>query len=335
MSARRSLPSLLLAALVLLVSVAEVGCRRSDAGKEPEVVRIGYIAHLTQAQVLLGLQSGELARAVLPSRIETRVFNAGPSLVEALFAGEVDIGYVGPAPVLGAHVQSKGAALRVIAGSAANGVLVVARRDSGIRTMADLAGKRIATPQLGNSQDLSARHYVRSSLGTTDLSNVLPFPTAEHAALLSRGQVDASWVVEPWGSRMVEENGAVLLAEEKDLWPSKRFTQTVVVASTSFLSDHPDKVERVLAVHHAWTEKLRADATPHLPALGEALFAATGKRLPPKLLARAIAHVEFTDDPLEDSLRTMAAWSHDIGLSRASADTSSLVDTTLLKKVAP
>ncbi len=335
MRTARSFAAALLAALVVLVSVFGTGCRQRSAGKEPEVVRIGYVAHLTQAQLLLGLKEGDLARAVAPSRIETRLFNAGPSLVEALFAGEIDIGYVGPAPVLGAHVQSKGAALRVIAGGAANGVLVVARPDAGIRTLADLAGKRIATPQLGNSQDLSARHFARASLGATDLSNIIPYPTAEHAALLSRGRIDASWVVEPWASRMVEENGAVVIAEEKDLWPSKRFAQALVIASTEFLSDHPDKVERVLAVHHAWTEKLRADPGPHLPALGEALFAATGKRLPPKVLARAIAHVEFTDDPLEESLRTMAAWSHDVGLSRVAADTSSLVDTTLLRRVAP
>lgn len=319
---------------VLLVVIGDVGCRAAGRGRDVEVIRIGYFGHLTHAQGLLGVASGDFARAVAPARVETRVFNAGPSLVEALFAGEIDLGYVGPAPVLSAHVQSKGRALRVVAGAAANGVLVVARKDAGIRSMKDLAGKRIATPQLGNTQDVSARHFLRSELGQTDLSNVLPFPTAEHAAMLARGQVDAAWVAEPWGTRMIVENGAMLVAEERELWPSKRFAQAVVVASTAFLEEHPAELERLLEVHHAWTEKLRKEPEAHLPALGDALFAATGKRLPQGVLAKAVANVEYVDDPLEETLVTMAGWSHEVGFSRVVADRKNLVDTTLLRKVA-
>ena len=274
-----------------------------------------------------------IINAVAPTRIETRVFGAGPSLVEALFAGEVDVGYLGPAPVLAAHVQSKGAALRVIAGAAANGVRVVARKDAGIATLQDLAGKRLATPQLGNSQDLSARHFLKAELGQRDLRNVLPYATAEHAALLARGEVDAAWVAEPWATRLVEESGAVVVGEEKDLWPDKRFSQSLVVASTEVLRDRPDVVEKLLAAHHAWTVKLRSEPARHAPALGEALLAATGKRLPDGMLERAMAHVEFTDEPLEDTLRAMARWSNEVGLSRVVADPTGLVDTTLLRKV--
>ena len=127
--------------------------------------------------------------------------------------------------------------------------------------------------------------------------------------------------------------GAVIVGDEKDLWPDRRFTQSLVVASTDVLRDRPDVVEKLLAAHHAWTVRLRSDAAHHAPALGEALFTATGKRLPAGMLARAIVHLEFTDDPLEDTLRTMARWSFEVGLSRAVADPTDLVDTTLLRKV--
>jgi NitT/TauT family transport system substrate-binding protein len=324
---------LLVVVLTALVGLADVGCRARAPGEQ--VVRVGYVPNLTQAQVLLGLASGEYARAALPARLEARAFGAGPSLVEALFAGEVDVGYVGPAPVLAAHAQSKGRALRVIAGAAANGVVVVARKDAGIANLRDLAGKRLATPQLGNSQDLSARHFLRAELGQRDLGSVLPYATAEHASLLARGQVDASWVVEPWATRLVDESGAVVVAEERDLWPGRRFTQSLVVASTEVLREHPDVVERLLAAHHAWTERLKREPARHVPALGDALFAATGKRLSPGILERAITRVEFTDDPLEETLRTMARWSNEVGLSRAVADPTNLVDLTLLGKVTP
>src|SRR5436190_8277573 len=145
--------------LVVLLALLVGACDRSSGARtagsdSPGEVRIGYFANFTHAQAVLGDASGEFASAIAPTKISRRVFNAGPSLIEALFAGELDIGYVGPGPVLAAHQKSHGEAIRVIAGAAANGVVIVARKDAGIETLADLKGKRIATPQAGNTQDI-------------------------------------------------------------------------------------------------------------------------------------------------------------------------------------
>src|SRR5207249_2925587 len=153
-------------------------------------VRIGYFANFTHAQAVLGVGSGDFQQAVAPAKVTTKVFNAGPSLVEALFANEIDIGYVGPGPALTAFAQSQGRGIRVISGSAANGVLIVARKDSGISTLQDLAGRRVATPQHGNTQDLSARHYLSAELRQKDLSTVLPIANAEQAGMMTRGEID-------------------------------------------------------------------------------------------------------------------------------------------------
>jgi NitT/TauT family transport system substrate-binding protein len=150
--------------LIALV-VAIVGCDKekqnagASGGAGPEV-RLGYFANVTHAQAVLGVANGDFQRAIAPAKLSPKVFNAGPSLIEALFAGEIDIGYVGPGPAINAHAKSRGTGIRVIAGAAANGVLIVARKDSGIDSLSQLVGKKIATPQIGNTQDISAKHYL-------------------------------------------------------------------------------------------------------------------------------------------------------------------------------
>ena len=321
----------LFAIVAVILAGSAGGCRGARQGPAP--VRVGYFANLSHAQAVLGVSSGDFARAVLPAKLETRVFNAGPSLIEALFAGEIDIGYVGPGPATGAYGKSHGEGIRVIAGAAANGVVIVARAGSGIATLSDLAGHRIATPQLGNSQDVSARHFVLRNLDQKAAKNVVPIENMQQAAMLARGDVDAAWVPEPWGQRLIVETGATLVAEEKDLWPAKVFPLTLVVTTPEFLAARPDVVERLLVAHRAWTRRLVEDPDAHVSELSDALLGLTGKRLDAAILGPAIHRVTFTDDPLEDSLRTFAQWTRDLGFDRGSPDVSHLVDRTLLTKL--
>jgi NitT/TauT family transport system substrate-binding protein len=322
--------------VIALVAAAlalwQVSARRNASTHAPITeLRIGYFANLSHAQAVLGVASGEFDQAIAPAKLKTKVFNAGPSLVEALFAGEIDIGYVGPGPALAAHARSKGQGIRVIAGAAANGVLIVARKDSGIRTLADLKGKRIATPQHGNTQDIAARHYLAAELGQTSDNNILAIPNAEQSGMMDRGQIDAAWAPEPWGSRLVAETGATIVAEEKDLWPGKQFALAIVVTTPDFLRDHPDVVAKVLGVHRSWTARLVANPKTHLPQLGTALLALTGKKLPPGVLDSAIARVTFTDDPLPDTFKTMGQWTYDLGFEQQPARLGTLFDLNVLK----
>src|SRR5437867_1988862 len=224
--ARQSLLALL-ASVALLVGASS--CDRgsassaASAGAPPAEVRLGYFGNVTHAQAVLGAASGDFAVAVAPAKFSTRVFNAGPSLIEALLTNNIDIGYVGPGPALNAHEKSHGQGIRVIAGAAANGVLIVARKEANISSLSDLAGKKIATPQQGNTQDIAARHYLVAELKQKETLNVVPIANAEQAGLMQRGEIDAAWAPEPWGSRLIAEAGAKKIAEEKDLWPRKRF----------------------------------------------------------------------------------------------------------------
>jgi NitT/TauT family transport system substrate-binding protein len=303
------------------------------ASNAPKQVRLGYFANVTHAQAVLGVDSGEFARAVAPANFTTKTFNAGPSLIEALFAGEIDIGYVGPSPAANAFLQSRGKGLRVIAGAAADGVVIVVRPGSGIEKLEDLKGKRIATPQLGNTQDISARHYLMKVLGQTNAENVIPVPNAEQASMMARGQIDAAWAVEPWGARLVSEAGAKIIGQEKDLWPEKTFTLTLVVVTPEFLEKYPDTVRQILSVHRDWTARLSKEPAKHVPTLAAALEKLTGKKLPEELIASAISRVRFTDEPLPQSIRTFAQWAVDLGMARGVPDVSAMVDTSMLEQL--
>lgn len=321
-----------LGAAAISLWVLSLGCERKKPDGD-KLLRLGYFANLTHAQALLGVASGDFERAIAPAKLSTNIFNAGPSLIEAILAGEIDMGYIGPGPAINAHTRTYGQGIRAVAGAAANGVVIVVAKDSGIENLEDLKGKRIATPQLGNTQDISARRYLAVELGQTSLENVLPIPNGEQAAMMLRGQIDAAWAVEPWGTRIVADAGARILTEEKTLWPDRQFGLTIVITTPEFLAQHPRTVRKLLEAHKAWTEKLAADPAPYVPQLGQALLDLTGKGVPEPLIAEALSRVKFTTDPMETSLATFAQWAYDLKFLNRAPDLRGLVDTTLLEEL--
>jgi len=311
----------------------QAAAKDAPAAKPVDEVRLGYFANLTHAQGVLGAASGDFAKAVAPAKFSTKVFNAGPSVIEAIFAGEIDIAYIGPQPALTGFVKSRGERVRVIAGAAANGVVIVARKDSGITKLSDLIGRKVATPQHANTQDIAARHYLVHDLKQKDHSNVVPIPNAEQAAMMDRKEIDAAWAPEPWGSFLVSQVGATVIEKEEKLWPEGKFAIAVVITTPEFLAKHPDVVEKILRVHRDWTAKLQKDPKTYVPQLGDALYALTQKRLPPGVLDAAFANTSFTDDPQEHTFKTFAQWSYDLGFAKDVAKTDGLIDTAILRKL--
>jgi NitT/TauT family transport system substrate-binding protein len=321
--------------LLVLSLLATVSCdRREGAAKSaPKEVRLGYFANMTHAQAVLGVASGEYQNAVAPAQLTTRIFNAGPSLIEALLAGEIDVAYIGPGPVLNGQARTHGQGLRVIAGATDNGTVIVARDGSGIRTLEDLKGRKLATPQHGNTQDIAARHYLKDVLHQSDLENVIPVSNAEQAGMMSRGEIDAAWAAEPWGSFLVAQDGAHVIAEEKNLWPHKRFTLAVMVTTPDFLSEHPDIIAKLLKAHVQWTRRLQENPTQYIPQLDAALFSLTGKKLPKGVVAAGFGRVQFSDEPLQETFESLSDWSTELEFLPGKVDLSGLFDTTILRKI--
>jgi NitT/TauT family transport system substrate-binding protein len=339
-------PVLTRVCVLAMVGVLAVvgGCKKDGPGTTvgsaeappPDEVKLAYFANVTHAQAVLGVHSGDFEKALAPSKLTTKVFNAGPELIEAMNAGNVDIGYVGPGPALNGFIKSGGKMVRVIAGVAGNGVVIVARPGSGIEKLSDLVGKKLATPQLANTQDIAAKFYLLSQLKQANADSVQPTKNAEQAAQMSAGRLDAAWAPEPWGAFLEAKAGAKVIAEEKDikeLWPEGNMGITYVIARPEFLQKHPDVVEKVLGVHVKWTDRMKSEPDKWQPDLEAALGKLTNAALPPGVLKKAIGRTLFTDDPMAHTFARQAQWMYAAGFAKDVADTAAIVDTTILKKV--
>ncbi|HUQ39396.1 MAG TPA: ABC transporter substrate-binding protein [Acidimicrobiales bacterium] len=314
---------ILMAAVALLAGAACGGDggspQAANKGEVPDggVLRLGYFPNLTHATALFGVEKGIFAESLKPTRFETRTFNAGPEAIEALFGGALDAAYVGPSPAINAYAKSDGKAIRIIAGATSGGALLVTR--SSITSPAQLKGRKVASPQLGGTQDVALRSWLKSKgLSTTtsgggDVS-IVPQANADTLTAFRSGTIDGAWVPEPWATRLVSEGGGRVLVDEADLWPGRRFVTTHLIVRTEYLAKHPDAVRRLLNAHVEATILVSGQRANAQAAANERITRITGKGLAPEILAAAWKNLEFTWDPIASSLRKSAADAQAVGL---------------------
>ncbi|MFG3658469.1 aliphatic sulfonate ABC transporter substrate-binding protein [Streptomyces sp. NPDC047706] len=291
------------------------GAKRIDG---LDSVRIGYFGNLTHATALVGRQQGFFQKELGATKAEYATFNAGPSEIEALNSGSVDIGWIGPSPAINGYIKSGGKNLRIIGGSASGGVKLVVDPEK-IRSLKDVKGKRIGTPQLGNTQDVAFLNWIAeqgwkvdAQSGEGDVSVVRTDNKVVPDAYRS-GSVDGAWVPEPTASKLVADGGKVLL-DEADLWPDKKFVITNIIVSQSFLKDHPRAVEAVLRASVETNRWISANPGRAKAAANEQLGADTGKPLPAEVLDPAWRSIRITDDPLAATLDAQARHAVKVGL---------------------
>ncbi|MFF2045377.1 aliphatic sulfonate ABC transporter substrate-binding protein [Kitasatospora sp. NPDC058170] len=317
-------------------TAAPAGDSASGAKLSADTVRIGYFANLTHGTPLVGLQEGLFQKELGATQIKSQVFNAGPAEIEALNADSIDIGWIGPSPAINGFTKSEGKSLRIVSGSASGGVKLVVNPDK-IGSLDDLKGKKIATPQLGNTQDVALLNYlagkgykVDAQSGAGDVSVVRTDNKVTPDAY-KQGSIDGAWVPEPTASKLVTL-GAKVLLNEKDVWPDKKFVITNIIVSQKFLSAHPDVVEAVLrgsvntnAFIKANPDKAKADAN-------EAIKKEAGNALEPAVLDPAWQDIDFLDDPLANTLQAEADNAVTAGLLKK-PNLNGIYDLTLLNKV--
>ncbi|MER5782158.1 aliphatic sulfonate ABC transporter substrate-binding protein [Streptomyces mobaraensis] len=299
-------------------------------------VTIGYFPNITHATPLVGEQEGILRKELGGTKLKSTTFNAGPSEIEALNAGSIDIGWIGPSPAINGYVKAKGENLRIVSGSASGGVKLVVNPKK-IRTLDDVKGKRIATPQKGNTQDVAFLNWVAGKgwkvdpgSGKGDVSVVRTDNKVTPDAFKS-GSVDGAWVPEPTASKLVSEGGKVLL-DESSLWPGGKFVITNVIVSRKFLDRHPDVVEAVLRGSVRTNAWIAANPAKAKASANAALKKLSGKALPADVLDPAWASIRTTDDPLAATLRAEADHAVAAGLLDK-PDLSGIYDLAPLNKV--
>ncbi|MCX5582196.1 aliphatic sulfonate ABC transporter substrate-binding protein [Streptomyces erythrochromogenes] len=299
-------------------------------------VRIGYFPNLTHATALVGLQEGLIQKELGGTAVKPQTFNAGPSEIEALNGGSLDIGFIGPSPSINGYVKSKGSNLRIISGSASGGVKLVVNPDK-IKTLDDLKGKKIATPQKGNTQDVAFLNWISEKGWTVDPESgkgdvsVVRTDNKVTPDAFKQGSIDGAWVPEPTASKLVSDGGSVLL-DETALWPEKKFVITNIIVSQKFLKEHPDVVEAVLTGTVKTNEWINTNPDKAKASANAKLAADSGKALDAKVIDPAWPSIQITDDPLASTLKTQSDWAVKAKLIEQ-PDLAGIYDLTLLNKV--
>ena len=308
----------LFAALLLAAAGCSARAGQPSGSADAASLRLGYFPNVTHATAIVGVNEGMLQDALGDGvTLQSQVFNAGTDATEALFSGALDAAYIGPNPAINAFAQSNGEAIRIIAGAASGGASLVV--SSEVSSPQDLAGRTLASPSLGNTQDVALRAWLAEQGHETDIEgggdvSIMPQANAEALQAFALGEIDGAWVPEPWATRMVQEGGGHVLVDERDLWPNGEFVTTHLIVATQFLNEHPDVVKRLLEGHLAANDFINGHPEEAQQIVATAIHDLTDADLPEGTLAAAWANLTFTADPIASSLAKSAEHATALGL---------------------
>ena len=326
------------AATAIVITLVALGAQSTNH-EQGNTVRVAFFPNIGHSIAIVGMEREIFSEKLgKQTTIKMRLFDSGPQVIEALFANEIDLAYVGPGPAINGFLKSDGKSLRILAGAASGGVSLVVHPHSGIKSPADFSGKRIAAPQIGNTQDVSLRSFLyQNNLkpaekgGTVYVINVV---NPDIFTLFSKGELDAAWVPEPWATRLVQQLDGVRLFQEKDLWPDQKFSSAVLMARSEFLEKHPDVVQKWVEAHIQTSDWINEHRDETEIIYNDFLKKNTGKTLPPEILHEAFSNLQITSDPIESSVYTFAERANSLGyLGREGYNLEGIFYTTPLYSI--
>ena len=305
-------------ALLALMAALVAACGGDETAGEATTLRLGYFPNVTHAPAIVGDLEGFFTDALGEDvTLEVSYFNAGPEAVESLFGEALDATFIGPNPAINAYAQSDGEAIRIIAGSTSGGAFLVVR--PGIETPQDLAGTTIASPQLGNTQDVALRAWLVEqglsfdTAGGGDVS-IVPQSNADTLRAFQAGDIDGAWVPEPWATRLIQEGGGTILIDERDLWPDGLYVTTHLIVRTEFLEENPTLIEHLLQGYLEALRFVNENPSEAQTITNDGIEGITGARLPDQVIAGAWENLTFTWDPIASSLQESADDAVEAGL---------------------
>src|SRR5881409_2427639 len=316
--------------LALCVTAAVCGFAQIVSAQDKVVIRFGHFPNITHAQGVIAHALSRKGKGWFEERLGPKVeiqwftYNAGPSAMEAMFAGSLDLTYVGQGPALNAHFKSNGEEIRVIAGAANAGAALVVKSDSPIKTAADFRGKKIATPQLGNTQDISCRAWLKAhGFNVTQTGGdviVIPTQNPDQLALFQKGSVDAVWTVEPWVTRLERDAKARVFLEDKDT------ITTWLVSSVKFLRDRHELAKKIADANVELTKWIQQNESEAQKLLIEELKTETRADFAPDAVAQAWKRIQFTSEVSRDLIAKSVRDGKDAGFLKGSTDTTKLIE---------
>lgn len=321
---------------LLLTGMGWLALSSGLAGQE---MKVGYFPNITHAQAVIGMADGTFHKALGSGvAVKKYIFNAGPSVIEAMMAGHLDLAYIGPNPAINGYIRTQGKLLKIVAGAASGGASLVLRSDLRITSPKQLSGLKLASPQIGNTQDVALRYYLMSHglkpVQQGGTVHVLPVPNPDQLNLLQRKEIDGAWTVEPWVSRLVAEARGVIYVDERSLWDKGQFVTANIIVSQKFLKNYPGLVKKWLKAHVELTQRIDGDPERYQKMLNRELHAITSASLPENIIKQAFSRFELTWDPAMKTLFISADRAYRLGfLGKDKPHLEKIYDLTLLNQV--
>jgi len=290
----------------------------SDETTHENKIRVAYFPNISHAVPIIGMEKGTFQDQIGNNTvIESMLFDAGPQVIESIFAGSIDIAYVGPGPAINGFLKSENHNVKILSGAASGGASFIAHPNSKINSVADFGGKRIAAPQIGNTQDISLRNYLsENGLKPAEKGGsviVLNIPNPDIYTLFAKGDIDAAWVPEPTATILVQQLDGKRLFNEEELWPDNRFASVLLIAREEYVNQNPNVINKWLEAHKQTVDWINSNPEQTRIIFIQFMKKETGKSLSDTLIDESLSNLEITSDPIVSSIHTFAKRADSLG----------------------
>jgi len=304
--------------VAIIIGIAIVIAVLNSGFEDEQKIRVAYFPNIGHIVPIVGLEKGFFSDNFdYEIKIERKLFDNGPQVIESIFANSIDVAYVGPGPAINGFLKSENNGIKILAGAASGGVSFIVHPDSEINSIDDFAGKRIAAPQIGNTQDVSLRHLMsENGLKPAEKGGsvyVLNIANPDIYTLFVKGDIDAAWVTEPWATILVQELGGTRLFYEEDLWPEKQFASVLLIARSEFMNEHPEIITNWINSHTQTVEWVNDNPNESQLIFNQFLKNTFGKPLPDQIVSEAFSNLEITSDPIAESIQIFASRADSLG----------------------
>ncbi len=311
--------SVIFAGIVGAASLLIVGILvNSDETTHENKIRVAYFPNINHAVPIIGMEKGTFENQIGNNTvIEPILFDAGPQVIESIFAGSIDIAYVGPGPAINGFLKSENHNVKILSGAASGGASFIVHPNSKIDSVADFEGKRIAAPQIGNTQDISLRNYLsENGLKPAEKGGsviVLNISNPDIYTLFAKGDIDAAWVPEPTATILVQQLDGKRLFNEEELWPDNKFASVLLIAREEYVKQNPDVINKWLEAHKQTVNWINSNPEQTRIIFNQFMKKETGKSLPDKLVDESLSNLEITSDPIVSSIHIFAKRADSLG----------------------
>ena len=305
--------------IVVIVAIAITIISFSDSDQiNQDKIRVAFFPSIGHIIPIVGLEEKIFEKGIGEEKqIETKLFDSGPQVIESIFSGSIDVAYVGPGPIINGFLKSDGKDIKILSGAASGGASFIIQPNSGLESLENLDGKRIASPQISNSQDVSLRHYLESH-GLKSVENggtvfVLNISNPYIYTLFAKGDIDGAWVPEPWATILVQELDGIRLFNEEKLWPNEEFASVLLIVRTEYLENNPETIQKWVESHEKIVTWINSNPDKSKSLFSSFLIDYMGKSLPTKIIDESFSNITITSDPIKNSVIIFAERADSLG----------------------